>query len=97
MKVETIAAIYKADSFHSNKTGKDYRTIGLILEGQAGTFFVSEQTYTKVINSPMYRSLCDSALPQKCIATLDIRIGEKGAQVNIDAVVPAPADKPAGK
>lgn len=86
MKIETYAALYKVDSFHSNKTNKDYHTLSLIIEGQAGTFFVSDKTYNEVIKSPIYNVLQKSAIPQVCTAVLDIRLSDKGAQVNVDSI-----------
>lgn len=86
MKIETNAALYKVDNFHSNKTNKDYFTISLIIEGQAGTFFVGDRTFQDIVNSPLYANLQKSGIPQPCTAYLDVRLSDKGASVNVTSV-----------
>lgn len=85
MKIQVPAVIYSFGSFHSNKTNKDYHTIGLIVEGQPKNFFLSQQVAQSFLVMPMVKKFMDSGkAPTPCIAMLNIIFRERDVVVNVE-------------
>ena len=61
MQLHTNATLFSADTFHSNKTNKDYHRVGLIVEGQACTMFVNDNDWPNFVAQPFFqRCLCST-------------------------------------
>ena len=65
MQIKTTAIAFNADSFHSNKTNQDYHRMGLLLEGAATNFFVSDKVWAEVVKQPWFNAVCASHEPTK--------------------------------
>lgn len=80
MLIETTAMLYAADTFHSNKTNKDYHRCGLLIEGAATTMFLDDRPYAELVKLPFFNAVCASHVPAEVVAKLEIRFTDKGAQ-----------------
>lgn len=81
MLIETTATIYSAESFHSNKTNKDYHRVGLLIEGVATTLFLDNKPWAELVKKPYFNALSVSHKTQEVNAKLEVKFTEKGAQV----------------
>lgn len=86
MQITTKATVFNADSFHSNKTNQDYHRMGLLLEGAATNFFVSDKVWAEVVKQPWFNSVCASHEPTSVEVDLEIKFDEKGAKVYLNGV-----------
>lgn len=86
MQFEHQAVVYSAYSIHSNKTDRDFFKIGLIVDGSASEFFVTEKVYTDFLQTPVYNIIASKGVPQMCAVQFDLRFTEKGPRVNVNAI-----------
>lgn len=86
MQIETLAIAYKAESFHSNAKNVDYHTLGLIVEGVATSFFVSDDIWDDVVKQPWFNGVCVNHEPTKVLALLEVKFTEKGSRVYLNGV-----------
>ena len=83
MQITTKATVFNADSFHSNKTNQDYHRMGLLLEGAATNFFVSDKVWAEVVKQPWFNSVCVSHEPTNVEVDLGNPSSMKRAQKSI--------------
>lgn len=93
MQLQTNATLFSADTFHSNKTNKDYHRVGLIVEGQACTMFVNDADWPSFVAQPFFNAVCAAHKPIEVIAVLEFRFTDKGVNVTLRGVQEPPKEK----
>lgn len=85
MKVTAQAIIYSFGSFHSQKTNKDYNTVGLIVEGVPKTFFLSQDVANSFLVMPVVKKFLDGGKqPVVCKAMFNVIFRERDVVVNVE-------------
>lgn len=87
MKIQTEAFLLGATDIHSNKSGKDFTKLSLVIEGGFCTFFVSKQTGDLMRKAKQFAELQKTGNPQKCVVELDFDFTERGVFTNVRGIV----------
>lgn len=78
MRIETEAFLMGAQDIHSNKSGKDFVKINLIVEGEFVGFFTRKTDGEKIKTAKAFKELAVSRSPVRCVAVMDIKFTQKG-------------------
>lgn len=87
MKIQTEAFLLGATDVHSNKSGKDFTKLSLVIEGGFCSFFVSKQQGDTMRKAKQFAELQKTGNPQKCVLELDIDFTERGVFTNVRGIV----------
>lgn len=86
MLIETNASLYNVESFHSNKTNKDYHRCGLLIEGVPAQMFIDEKPYNELVKQPFFNAVAVEHNPTPVVVKLEIRFTEKGCTAYLRSV-----------
>lgn len=83
MIAKTPAILYSVNAFHSTKQNKDYKTLGLVIDGRAKSHFLSEKNAEEILLLPAVRQCMEAGEPINVIVTFNVYCTEKGWGANI--------------
>lgn len=78
MRIETEAFLMGHQDIHSNKSGKDFVKINLIVEGEFCGFFCRKSDGERIKTAKPFQELAKSHAPARCVAVLDLKFTQKG-------------------
>lgn len=78
MRNEVEAFLMGSTNIHSNKTGKDYVKINLIIEGEFVGFFQTATNGNKIRTSKAFQELEKTHVPTKCVAIVETKFTQRG-------------------
>ena len=87
MRIETEAFLMGSQNIHSNKSGKDFVKINLIIEGEFVGFFTRKQDGDKIRTAKAFQDFEKTKAPVKCVAVLDVKFTQKGFFVDLMGLV----------
>lgn len=87
MKIQTEAFLLGATDVHSNKSGRDFTKLSLVIEGGFCSFFVSKQVGDTMRKAKQFVELQKTGNPQRCLLDLDIDFTERGVFTNVLGIV----------
>lgn len=87
MRVQTEAFLVGATDVHSNKSGKNFMKLSLVIEGGFCTFFVSQEAGNTMRKAKQIAELHKTGNPQKCVVELNIDFTERGVFTNLCGIV----------
>lgn len=71
---------------HSNKTNKDFLKVNLIIEGEFVGFFMPANMGAKLMATKPFVENAKTKSPTKCVATLNLKFGQRGTFVDLENV-----------
>ena len=83
MRIETEAFLLGSNDIHSAKSNKDFVKINLIVEGEFVGFFTRKNDGDRIRAAKPFQELAKQRQPVRCVATLDIKFGQKGTFVDL--------------
>ena len=78
MKNEIQGYVMGTTEIHSNKTGKDYTKVNLILEGEFVGFFLPAEKGRKIAAAKPVVEFLKSGSPKSCKVTLETKFTQRG-------------------
>lgn len=78
MKNEIQGFVMGTTEIHSNKTGKDYTKINLVLEGEFVGFFLPAEKGRKIAAAKPVVECIKSGSPKPCKVTLETKFTQRG-------------------
>lgn len=87
MRIQTEAFLLGTTDIHSNKSGKDFVKVNMILEGEFVGFFTRKTDGDRIKTAKPFQELKrNNNNPTRCVATLDLKFGVKGTFVDLVSV-----------
>lgn len=87
MNLETEAFILGATEIHSNKSGRDFIKVNLIIEGEFVGFFTTKDKGVKMLTSKPFQEFTKSNVPTRCVAKLKVKFTPKGTYVDLEGIM----------
>ena len=87
MRIEIEAILLGTQDIHSAKSGKDFKKINLIIEGEFCGFFTRKQDGERISTTKPFAELAKTKNPQRCVATLDVKFTQRGIFTDLIAVM----------
>jgi hypothetical protein len=86
MRIETEAFLMGAQDIHSNKSGKDFVKINLIVEGEFVGFFTRKSDGDKIKTAKPFQELAKTRSPVRCVAVMELKFTQKGVFTDLVGV-----------